>query len=213
MEGGGLQPWRWRGAGMGEGRAGQKDGQRDPRPPQVLHGGRGLPVPPPPDGPAVRPGAARLLLRPPRPLHLRGRASHGTRTRPPPAPGECPQPGTMHGDTVHHAWPSPCPVYDPPCARLSPSPQGAVRAEVPQDCPQQRPGEPAGRKVRQRPQRSPRRAPQPRAPLRRSRQQPPKVSAGGRWGHGGVQRGSGAELGAVPSPTWSRCCGTGLGAW
>ncbi|XP_052633603.1 laminin subunit beta-4-like isoform X4 [Harpia harpyja] len=51
---------------------------------------------------------------------------------------------------------------------------GSVRAEVPQDCLEYDTREPGGRKGRLRHQRSPPRAPQPRAPSRRSRQQPPK---------------------------------------
>ncbi|XP_054694271.1 laminin subunit beta-2-like isoform X4 [Grus americana] len=51
---------------------------------------------------------------------------------------------------------------------------GAIRAEVPQDCLEYDTGEPGGRKGRLRHQRSPLHVPQPRTPLRRSRQQPPK---------------------------------------
>lgn len=61
---------------------------------------------------------------------------------------------------------------------LTPSLQGAIRVEVPQDCLEYDTREPVGRKGRSRHQRSPPRAPQPPVPSRRSRQQPPKVSPG-----------------------------------
>lgn len=92
-----------------------------------------------------------------------------------------------------------------PCARLSLctatrpltlSPQGTIRAEVPQDCLEYDTREPGGRKGRPRHQRSPPRAPQPRATSRRGRQQPPKVSPSrSGMGHGGVLRGRGGRGG------------------
>ncbi|XP_054072022.1 laminin subunit beta-1-like isoform X2 [Rissa tridactyla] len=87
-----------------------------------------------------------------------------------------PQPRLVHG--CHHG---PCSVHGcHPVLHVAvpvhghPSPQGAIRAEVPQDCLEYDTGEPGGRKGRPRHQRSPPRPPQPRAPSRRNRQQPPK---------------------------------------
>jgi len=137
------------------------------------------------------------------------------------------------------AWLSPCAVLHAcgcphapsvavPCMATCPltaSPQGAVRAEVPQDCLEHNTGEPGGRKGHPRHQRSPPRAPQPHGPSRRSRQQPPKVSPGGgtegaRQGAAGrgAWRAEPGELGpscavVLPSRTWRRWCGTAPGAW
>lgn len=95
---------------------------------------------------------------------------------------------------VFYAWLSPCPAcgcHHALCMAvlctavlvhghhpLTLSLQGAIRAEVPQDCLEYDNRELGGRKGRSQHQRGSPRAPQSPVPLHRSRQQPPKVSPG-----------------------------------